>query len=293
MAAELLGDADPILRARLGSETLDGDALLRLAAPTITTLWLNDAIRRCLAPPPQLANTDGDPLEFMTLHYRIVPAASQTDVVAALSRVPDLRSDDDGAHWTLFAPEPPSKKGDHRKRPADPEAGRTVHASLSLENGVLKALVNSEARAARLRSLLDPALARLVREPLVERVTPEQAMAAHGASGTPTPPHMPEGVDPAALRKALHEMLDRQYRKALGEPVPTGRAKQDRQAGGSQLAKDPGDDQRPAPGRRPHARLRPRLDVAGTRRRRPADLTTVAMFAKRSCLPDNQNTFVS
>jgi hypothetical protein len=230
MAAELLGDADPMLRARLGSETLHADALLRLAAPTITTLWPNDAIRRSLAPPPQLANTDGDPLEFMTLHYRIVPAASPTDVVAALSRVADLRPDDDGAHWTLFAPEPLAPKGGRRKRPADPDAGRTVHASLSLENGVLKALVNSEARAARLRSLLDPALAGLVREPLVERITPEQAIAAHGATGTPTPPRAPDAVDPAALRVALHEMLDRQYRKTFGEPVPMLGGKTPRQA---------------------------------------------------------------
>jgi len=237
MAAELLGDADPALRARLGSETLDGDALLRLAAPTITTLWLNDAIRRYFAPPPQLANTDSDPLEFMTLHYRIVPAASQTDVVAALSRVSDLRPEDDGAHWTLFAPGSLSPKAGRRKRQADPDAGRTVHASLSLENGVLKALVNSEARAARLRNLLDHALAGLVREPLVERITPEQAMAAHGATGTPTPPRMPEGVDPAALRAALHEMLDREHRKILGEPVPMLGGKTPRQAARSKTGR--------------------------------------------------------
>jgi hypothetical protein len=228
--AEVLEGVAPDLRARLVAELADTDQLLRSAASTITTVWLNDAIRRCLAPTPELANTDGDPLEFMTLHYRIVPAASLTDVVAALSRVSDLRPEDDGAHWTLFAPEPLSPKAGRRKRPADPDAGRTVHASLSLEDGVLKALVNSEARARRLRNLLDPALEGLVREPLVERVTPEQAMAAHGATGTPTPPRMPEGVDPEELRAALHQMLDRQYSKTLGEPVPMLGGKTPRQA---------------------------------------------------------------
>jgi hypothetical protein len=228
--AEALKRATPELRARFDAELADPDQLLRTAASTITTVWLNDAIRRCLAPMPDLANTDGDPLEFMTLHYRIAPAASPAEIAAALSRVPDLRAEDDGARWTLFAPEPLSPKGGRRKSAADPNAGRTVHASLNLEGGVLKALVNSEARAGRLRSLLDPALKGLVREPLVERVTPEQAMAEHGETGAPPPPGVPEGLDPAELRTALHQVLDRKYRTTLGEPVPMLGGKTPRQA---------------------------------------------------------------
>lgn len=228
--AEPLKRATPELRARFDAELADPDQLLRTAASTITTVWLNNAIRRCLAPMPELANTDGNPLEFMTLHYRVAPAASPAEIAAALSRVPDLRAEDDGAHWTLFAPEPLPLKGGRRKSAADPDAGRTVHASLRLEGGVLKALVNSEVRAGRLRSLLNPALEGLAREPLVERVTPEQAMAAHGETGAPPPPRMPEGVDPAELRTALHEMLDRKYRTTLGEPVPMLGGKTPRQA---------------------------------------------------------------
>lgn len=230
MAAEVFGVADPALRARLEAEMASESEVLRVAAPTITTLWLNDAIRRCLAPPPELANTDGDPLEFMTLHYRIASAASAAGIVAALAEVPDLRAESDGAHWTLFAPEAPSSKSGRRKGSVDPDPGRTIHASLSLEGGVLKALVNSEARAGRVRHLLDPALAGLVREPLVERVTPEQAMAQAGTAGSSTLGDLPEGVNPADLRAAVHEVLDRQYRKILGEPVPMLGGKSPRQA---------------------------------------------------------------
>jgi hypothetical protein len=196
--------------------------VLRFAAPTITTLWLNDAIRCCLAPPPELANTDGDPLEFMTLHYRIAPAASAVEITAALARVPDLHAESDGMHWTLFAPEAPSSKGRRHKGSVDPDPGRTILASLSLEGGVLKALVNSEARAGRVRHLLDPALAGLVREPLVERVTPEQAMAQAGTAGSSTLGDLPEGVNPADLRAAVHQVLDRQYRNRPGHLVPAG-----------------------------------------------------------------------
>ncbi len=227
---EILDGTAPDLRARLMVEMADPEQLLRAAASTITTVWLNDAIRRRLAPMPELANTDGDPLEFMTLHYRIAPAASRADIAAALARVPDLRAEDDGAHWTLFASDALSPKEGHQEGTVDPDASCTVHASLSLEGGVLKALVNSGVRAGRLRSLLDPALVGLVREPLVERVTPEQAMAAHSATGAPTPLGVPEGVDPTELRAALHQMLDQQYRKTLGEPVPMLGDKTPRQA---------------------------------------------------------------
>ena len=229
MAGDVFGAADPALRARLEAELVREDELLRIAAPTITTLWLNDAIRLCLAPLPELANTDGDPLEFMTLHYRIAPAGT-AGIPAALAGVPDLCAEADGAHWTLFAPETPSSKGDRRKRAVDPDAGRTVHASLSLESGVLKVLVNSEARAARVRVLLDPALAGLAREPLVEHITPEQAMAEAGEAGAQAPHEEPEDMDPAELRAVVHEVLDRHYRKTLGEPVPMLGGKSPRQA---------------------------------------------------------------
>jgi len=228
--ADVLKGADPALRERFDAELADQDQLLRTAASTITTLWLNDAIRSALAPPPTLANTDGDPLEFMTLHYRIAPAASAADIVTALSEVPDLRAEDDGMHWTLFAPEAASPRGRTRKGAPDPDTGRTIHASLSLERGVLKVLVNSEARAARVRDLLYPALAEVVREPLVEHVTPEQAMAEARMAGAPMPRGVPEGVDPAALRAAVHEVLDRRYRNTLSEPVPMLGGKTPRQA---------------------------------------------------------------
>ena len=110
MAARTFAAADPNLRARLEAELATEDAILGAAAATITTLWLNNAIGRAHAPLPQLANTDGEPLELVTLHYGLAPAASAEGIAAALARVPDLRDDGDGAHWTWLAPEKPSPK---------------------------------------------------------------------------------------------------------------------------------------------------------------------------------------
>ena len=228
MAAETFGAADPALRARLEAELASEDAVLRAAAATITTLWLNDTIRRGLAPPPQMANTDGEPLEFMTLHYRLEPEASPAGVAQALADLPDLHAAEEGSRWTWFAPSKP-RKGRKRKAEDDPHLGRTIHGEVVLEDKTVEVRVNSEARADRVRALLAPALAGLVREPLIERTTLEQAMAAMPPAGTAAP-EGPDGVDPADLRRITHEVLDRQYRETLADPVPMLGGKSPRQA---------------------------------------------------------------
>jgi hypothetical protein len=229
MAAETFGAASPVLRARLEAELADDEQVLRVGAATITTLWLNDAIRRCLAPPPEMLNTDGEPIEFMTLHFRLAPKATVAQIAEALSELPDLRAEDEGTRWTWLAPQKPVAKGARRKRGDDPDAGRTIHGDVDLEDGKLEVRVNSEARAARIRTLLTPALAGLVQEPLVERMTLEQAMAE--TPGVPEPASQGlDGVDPADLRKAVHEIMDRQYRNTLDTPVPALGGKTPKQA---------------------------------------------------------------
>ena len=227
-AAETFGAADPALRARLEAELASEEAVLRAAAATITTLWLNDAIRRCLAPQPQVANTDGEPLEFMSLHYRLEPDASPAGIVQALVDMPDLDAGEEGSRWTWFAPSKP-RKGRKRKAKDDPHIGRTIHGEVVLKDRTLEVRVNSEARADRVRALLAPALAGLVREPLIERTTLEQAMAATPPAGTSAPQGL-DGVDPADLRRITHEVLDRQYRETLADPVPMLGGKSPRQA---------------------------------------------------------------
>ncbi|MBW6496351.1 MAG: hypothetical protein K0B16_17710 [Burkholderiaceae bacterium] len=229
VAAETIGDADPTLRARLEAELADDAQVLFAGAVTITTLWLNDAISRCLAPPPQLANTDGEPIAFITLHYKLAAKATADSIADALATVSDLRADDEDAHWTWFAPAKPVGKGRKRKGGDDPDVGRMIHGDVALNNGKLEVRVNSEARAARIRAVLTPALAGLVREPLIERMTPEQAMAEAPRAKEPATRGL-DGVDPADLREAVHEIMDRQYRKTLDAPVPALDGKSPKQA---------------------------------------------------------------
>lgn len=229
MAAETLRAAGPALHARLEAELADDEQVLRAGAAMITTLWLNDTICRYFAPPPEMLNTDGEPIEFTTLHYRLLPKATGAEIAAAMSSIPGLRADEQDSHWTWFAPEKPIAKGRRRKGGDDLEAGRTIHGEVILHDGKLEVRVNSAPRAARIRTLLTPALAGLVKEPLVERMTPEQAMAEAPQAREPTPQGL-DGVDPADLRKAIHEVMDRQYRKTLDTPVPALDGKTPKQA---------------------------------------------------------------
>jgi len=230
MAAETFGAADPALRARLEAELTDDAQLLRVGAPTITTLWLDDAIRSCLTPPPEMLNTDGEPIEFITLHYRLTPETKASDIADALAGVPDLRGDGDKAHWTWLESEQPAPRRQKRQAPDDPDAGRTIHANLTLTATKLEVMVNSEPRATRIGGLLAIALAGLVREPLIERVTTEQAMAGLGDVTSSPDEGLPDGMTAAELREAIHQVLDRQYRQTLGEPVPMLGGKTPRQA---------------------------------------------------------------
>lgn len=255
--AKALKAAPSETRAQLKAELDDMDALLRTAASTITTVWLDDTIRRCRAPMPELANTDGDPLEFITLHYRILPGISAERISAVLSQLPDVSGEAGSGSWTLLAPEAQPSRAKGRKEADDPDGGRTVHAHLSLEGMVLKLLVNSETRARRVRSVIDPALEGLVQEPLLERVTPEQALAQRQAAGVSSPPGMPEEMDPEVLSAAVQTMLDRQYLKTLGEPLPMLGGKTPRQAA------------RSAKGRKAVANWLKTLEQANARR--PAD----------------------
>ena len=222
--------SDPILKARLEAELAKDDTLMSVAAPIITTLWLNDTIRRHRAPLPELANSDGEKLELMTLHYRLLPGITAADVVAALAGAPDIREENDGENWIWFAPERPKRKGRKSSHSDDPDTGRTIHGHLTLGPTTLEVMVNSEIRATRIRDLLAPILDGLVQSPLVERVTPEQAMAARGNASASAAKSLPDGMSPDDMREAVHQVLDRQYRNVLSQKIPVLGDKTPRQA---------------------------------------------------------------
>jgi hypothetical protein len=63
-------------RVRDFDEMTGADEVLGAAALMLSNLWLDDMLRRALAPSlPQMQNTDGEPLEFMIVHFPLTSEA--------------------------------------------------------------------------------------------------------------------------------------------------------------------------------------------------------------------------
>ena len=200
------------------------DEVLAGSAFMFSNLWLDDVLRRALNPSlPHMQNTDGEPLEFITVHFQLVSNSNSRAIRAALDDLAPLRKEGD-AFWNWV-----EEKGLHRKFAKGQAAnirtfrtkmddGAIVLGAVELTANAVKLSVNSEARAARGRTLLEPVLTGLVHAPLIERQTVEQMMAS--------PPDRSSardalGLPPNEERHIIHQGLTAHYRRTLDEPIPS------------------------------------------------------------------------
>ena len=102
--AELGLDAgDPEVGRLITSATNDTE-LLRVSAPLFSTLFLVDLLDRVLDPKlPQLANSDGEAMEFIVLVYRLKSGVTPERIRAALDQAPDLDAASP-TFWNWLAP---------------------------------------------------------------------------------------------------------------------------------------------------------------------------------------------
>ena len=188
-----------------------------------SNLWLDDVIRRALNPSlPHMQNTDGEPLEFITVHFQLISNSNPPAIRAALDDLPPLRKEGD-AFWNWV-----EEKALHRKFAKGQAAntrtfgttmddGAIVLGTVELTTNAVTLSVNSEVRAARGRALLEPVLTGLVRAPLIERQTVEQMMASsRDRSSAEDALRLP----PDEERRIIHQGLTDHYRRTLDEPIP-------------------------------------------------------------------------
>ena len=153
--------------------------------------------------------------------------------------------------------------------------GAIVLGAIELTANAVRLSVNSEARAARGRTLLEPVLTGLVRAPLIERQTVEQMMASpRDRSSAQDALRLP----PNEERRIIHQGLTDHYRRTLDEPIPKSRQPVAAQGGedkersgeGDRLVEDAGEPFRTAGAGRSARQLRLHLDLEGTWPRRRA-----------------------
>lgn len=193
--------------------------LLAQAAFLVTNLWLDAALKAAQGRDrPELMNSDGDPLVFMTLHFPLLSGVTLQKVRQALATIPALRQENAG-FWNWLA-EPGAKPQAVPRRAKGQtfittmEDGSLVLGTVELKRRRLSLQVNSVARAERGRALLEPALAGLAGTPLTEQGDLEQMLASE------RPPPEPTGLSPEQERALVHQGLDDHYRRVLDEPIP-------------------------------------------------------------------------
>ena len=214
---------------RRGGETSDGalegwrgsDDDLRRAAPLFTTAWLSDVLPRALqTEPPTLFNSDGHEVVFHTVTFPLTPDAVPGEIERRLTAVQHFRQEN-STFWNWIGKAPP-----RRSRPKDERAlvwdvsmddGAVVLGNVELKGCVVALSVSSAARAERGSALVTAALGGLIGQPLTEI----QTVAQMRASPPPRRDDQPDTPLPADVEDGLvHDMLDRQYRALLSEPVP-------------------------------------------------------------------------
>jgi hypothetical protein len=167
-----------------------------------TYLDIRDAMRR----PPQLANTDGDPLVFHTLTFRVGSAHAAFEALAPLTRgiskkqlLAHAKMDDDGA---LREVEIPWQKKGNRTH-ADWEG--TVLGVLRISGQSLVVDVNSKKRATKIRQEIEQRLGILVVHQKTVAQDPAAALKKRNRAGT----------DPRSASEPASEQLGPEVIEAL------------------------------------------------------------------------------
>ncbi|MBV8578520.1 MAG: hypothetical protein JOZ58_26240 [Acetobacteraceae bacterium] len=168
---------------------------------------------------PQVANSDGEPFMFISLHFPLLPSTTPEILRNALGTISSLRRAGE-SFWNWLQTGP--SDGEAARSPAGKarlittmDDGAHVLGTVEITPKAVTLSVNSERRAERGRALVEPALSGLVRAPFVERQELKQALAEKRSEPTP-----PSGLSPAEERAIVQQSLDAHYRQTLDQPIP-------------------------------------------------------------------------
>jgi hypothetical protein len=194
---------------------------LRRAAPLFSSTWLSDVLPRVLNPqPPNLFNSEGDKVVFHTLRFPFALKATTRAVASRLQRLGELRQETP-TFWNWLGPPPPKRPEAEDQKAVfwnvTLDDGSVVLGNIELLDGAVVLSVSSAARAERGRAMLSSALTDLVAAPLTEIQTVDQMKAARPRHSEQAPE---PSIPPELQTELVHDMLDRQYKSLLNEPVP-------------------------------------------------------------------------
>ncbi|NGO55981.1 hypothetical protein [Allomesorhizobium camelthorni] len=195
-----------------------GDEDLQTVASIFTLSWLFDALDRAMELPP-MQNSDGDDLLFHDVRFPLTSGVTQKDIASRVKAIPGM-SQENAKFWNWLEDKPKGrgkpKTGGALSFDTTMDSGRRVLGNVELKGRFLHLSANSAARAEKGTALIRHALGDLVRAPLTEIRTVEQMMADRPDKDGEA---LSSDVPPEIAEQLVHQLLDRQYRETLDQPV--------------------------------------------------------------------------
>ncbi len=195
------------------------DDRLRAAAPLFTTTWLFDVLPKALGEEqPVLHNRDGEEVVFHAVRFPLAAGITQKEIGTRLDTLHDLRREN-GKFWNWLGVAPQKRPRTGRVQggmtlDVTMDDGRPVFGTIELKGRFLLLMVNSAARATRGTTMLHEVLGEGVLTPLTEIQTIDQVRASRQGDETRA-----SGIPFHIATPIVHDLLDRQYRETLDEPV--------------------------------------------------------------------------
>lgn len=189
---------------------------LQAAASIFTLSWLFDTLEG-MANVPSLQNSAGDDLLFHDIRFPLASGATQKAIAAQVNVIPGM-SQENAKFWNWLEVELKSKG----KKSIGPSFDTTVDSGLRVLGNVeikgrfLHLATNSAKRAKKGQALVQQTLGELVRTPLTEIRTIEQMMAERPTQNqTEAAANIPSEV----AEEVVRQVMERQYREMLDQPV--------------------------------------------------------------------------
>ncbi|MGF6229737.1 hypothetical protein QFZ27_003692 [Inquilinus ginsengisoli] len=193
------------------------------SASLFTVVWLNQTLSRLNDPKrPRLLNREGDEIVFHKTHYPWAAGTNAEAIRDRLRRVPELvEASETFWNWVGEAPAgevaPPAEEAGEQAAEtffSTLDTGEQVFGGVEIVDEAVVLTTNSAPRMERGTAMLTAGLGDLVRPPLTEIQTADQAMAEAADR-----PIAPSGLSPEDEAEILRETLDAHYREALDRPL--------------------------------------------------------------------------
>lgn len=236
--AQTCGDTD------LSNGTYSENYLLELRPRLFSSAWLGDTLQRATGDSPEVRNRDGEEIVFAKVRFPV--HADPHELQRRLDEVSAFdRTDQDVSHWSWIE----DGNADIGSRPGDgisivnsqiDDAGneRRLLGSIQFEGDNLVLTTNSKERAERGCQILATRLGELVGPPLTSLEALDQLMADQPMADTGDMAPPSALLPPDVEAEAIHQYLDKHYRRSLTKSIAYFDGKTPRQAAETMEGRD-------------------------------------------------------